>query len=50
MEILELENRCTGNRTVGSNSTLSAIVPWKAKVFVVSTDSLYRQPRVTSSA
>jgi len=23
MKILELENRCTGNRTVGSNSTLS---------------------------
>ena len=23
--ILELENRCTGNRTVGSNPTLSAI-------------------------
>jgi hypothetical protein len=25
MRILELENRCTGNRTVGSNPTLSAI-------------------------
>ena len=24
MRILELENRCTGNRTVGSNPTLSA--------------------------
>ena len=24
-KILELENRCTGNRTVGSNPTLSAI-------------------------
>ena len=24
MGILELENRCTGNRTVGSNPTLSA--------------------------
>ena len=24
MIILELENRCTGNRTVGSNPTLSA--------------------------
>ena len=24
MKILELENRCTGNRTVGSNPTLSA--------------------------
>ena len=23
MRILELENRCTGNRTVGSNPTLS---------------------------
>jgi hypothetical protein len=26
MRILELENRCTGNRTVGSNPTLSADV------------------------
>jgi hypothetical protein len=26
MRILELENRCTGNRTVGSNPTLSASV------------------------
>jgi len=26
MKILELENRCTGNRTVGSNPTLSPIV------------------------
>jgi hypothetical protein len=25
MRIIELENRCTGNRTVGSNPTLSAI-------------------------
>jgi hypothetical protein len=25
MRILELENRCSGNRTVGSNPTLSAI-------------------------
>jgi len=24
MRLLELENRCTGNRTVGSNPTLSA--------------------------
>ena len=24
MRIIELENRCTGNRTVGSNPTLSA--------------------------
>jgi hypothetical protein len=24
VRILELENRCTGNRTVGSNPTLSA--------------------------
>jgi hypothetical protein len=24
--IIELENRCTGNRTVGSNPTLSAII------------------------
>jgi hypothetical protein len=24
MRIIELENRCTGNRTVGSNLTLSA--------------------------
>jgi hypothetical protein len=24
MRILELENRCTGNRTVGSNPTISA--------------------------
>ena len=25
MRILELENRCTGNRTVGSNPTLSVL-------------------------
>jgi hypothetical protein len=25
MSVLELENRCTGNRAVGSNPTLSAI-------------------------
>ena len=25
IRILELENRCTGNRTVGSNPTISAI-------------------------
>src|SRR5262245_19263347 len=25
MRVIELENRCTGNRTVGSNPTLSAI-------------------------
>jgi len=25
MRIIELENRCTGNRTVGSNPTLSAM-------------------------
>jgi hypothetical protein len=30
MSILELENRCTGNRTVGSNPTLSAIIPQKS--------------------
>ena len=24
MRLIELENRCTGNRTVGSNPTLSA--------------------------
>ena len=27
MRILELENRCTANRTVGSNPTLSAKDP-----------------------
>jgi len=27
MRIIELENRCTGNRTVGSNPTLSAKKP-----------------------
>ena len=26
MRVIELENRCTGNRTVGSNPTLSAKV------------------------
>ena len=30
MRILELENRCTGNRTVGSNPTLSANTHWKS--------------------
>jgi len=29
MRIIELENRCTGNRTVGSNPTLSADVAIK---------------------
>jgi hypothetical protein len=27
MRILELENRCMGNRTVGSNPTLSVPIP-----------------------
>jgi hypothetical protein len=27
MRIIELENRCTGNRTVGSNPTLFATIP-----------------------
>ena len=31
MKILELENRCTGNRTVGSNPTLSASLKQKIK-------------------
>jgi hypothetical protein len=30
MRILELENRCTGNRTVGSNPTLSANAAFNA--------------------
>ena len=35
MEILELENRCTGNRTVGSNPTLSANKPKQPLIYPV---------------
>ena len=35
MRILELENRCTGNRTVGSNPTLSANSPYFPMIFPI---------------
>ena len=37
MRILELENRCTGNRTVGSNPT-SPISPIEAQGFAVNSE------------
>ena len=38
MRILELENRCTGNRTVGSNPTLSAKSVAKAESYLEGRD------------
>ena len=42
MRILELENRCTGNRTVGSNPTLSARTGMKAADFSHSEKVTYK--------
>ena len=46
MRILELENRCTGNRTVGSNPTLSANLSFGADSAAAAVHFELRLPEV----